>query len=165
MADGDGEKQLPDKQEKFCRAIVEGKSQREAFKDAGYVCASDEVADANASRLIGTDKVQARIKQLRAGATRRTELTVAHFAKRLERLAAAAERTAFADLSDGGEILAVTAKEAADIARQHSMDAAKLLGLIIDKAEVEDKTHYAVSNRPKTDEEWATEFSPQQRPN
>lgn len=167
--------ELSEQQERFCRFIVEGKNQRDAYNAAGYKSGSDEATDANASRLISNDKIAARIAALRANAAKRSELTAAHFAKRLERIAAAAERTVFKavlpgsaaseDMTEGAEVLALSAKDAADVARQHSMDAAKLLGLVIDKAEIEDKTIYAVSNRPQTDDQWATEFSPGQKPN
>ncbi len=166
---------LSEQQERFCQGMAKGLNQRDAYKAAGYKTATDEATDAAASRLLSNVKVSARLAQLRAGAAKRTELTAAHFAKRLERIAAAAERTIFG-ASDTGEqteapgdfnteVLALSTKEAADVARQHSMDAAKLLGLVIDKAELTDKTIYTVANRPQTDDEWATEFSPAQRPN
>lgn len=157
---------LSEQQERFCRFIAEGMNQRDAYMAAGYKPSTVKSADECASRLSSNAKVAARIAELRGKAAKKTELTVAHFAKRLERIAAAAERTAFMAVASAegaspadAEMLAVTAKEAADIARQHSMDAAKLLGLVVDKHEVEDKTVYAISNRPKTDDEWATEYS------
>lgn len=167
--------ELSEQQELFCQNLAKGLNQRDAYRAAGYKTTNDQATDAAASRLLSNVKVANRVAELRERAAKRTELTAAHFAKRLERIAAAAERTVFLkpiagdeegelDLSDS-EVLAVTTKEAADIARAHSMDAAKLLGLVIDKAEVTDTTNYSVSNRPQTDEEWQTEFSPGQRPN
>jgi phage terminase small subunit len=140
-----GVSDLSEQQERFCRFIVEGKNQRDAYNAAGYKSGSDAAADANASRLISNDKIAARIAEMRANAAKRSELTAAHFAKRLERIAAAAERTVFKaalpgaaaseDMTEGAEVLALNAKDAADVARQHSMDAAKLLGLVIEKRE------------------------------
>ena len=40
------------KQEAFARAIVEGASQRDAYRSAGYTPRTDAAADASASRLI-----------------------------------------------------------------------------------------------------------------
>lgn len=163
---------LSEQQERFCRFIVEGFNQREAYQKAGYI-GPPESLDANASRLIRQDKVQNRIAELRAPAAEKASLTAAHFAKRLERLAAAAERSAFKGLAgfaaqpefSDQELLALAPKDAADVARHCTMDAAKILGLIVEKAEVTDKTVYSVANRPQTDEAWETEFSPAQRPN
>lgn len=170
MADANDRPRLTEQQELFCQGMAKGLNQRDAYRSAGYKTATDEATDAAASRLLSNVKVANRLAQLRAGAAKRTELTAAHFAKRLERIAAAAERTIFAAVIPGeqaiatsgvdAEVLALSAKEAADVARQHSMDAAKLLGLVIDKAEVTDKTVYAVTNRPQTEEEWQTEFTP-----
>lgn len=162
--------ELSAQQELFCQSLAKGMNQRDAYRAAGYKTTTDEATDAAASRLLSNVKVATRLAQLRANAAKRTELSAAHFAKRLERIAAAAERTIFkaaipgmpadADDTPDAEVLALSAKDAADVARQHSMDAAKLLGLVIDKAEVTDKTVYAVTNRPQTEEEWQTEFTP-----
>jgi phage terminase small subunit len=166
---------LSDQQRRLADLVLSGKAQIEAHRLAGYKGSNDNARAASASEILRNPNVVAYMNERRAGAAQKAELTAAHFAKRLERIAAAAERTVFKvavlgvaaseDMTEGAEVLALTAKDAADIARQHSMDAAKLLGLVIDKAEVEDKTVYAVSNRPKTDDEWATEYSAGQRPN
>lgn len=167
MADGSlGAKTLTEQQERFCRFILEGKNQTDAYKAAGYKAKDDNVAKANASRLIANANVAAFLAERRAGASRRTELNAAHFAKRLERLAAAAERTAFpdmapAEMADGQppEILAVSPKEAAEIARQCSMDAAKLLGQIIDQSRVQSENiNYSIGDSPMTEDEWEREF-------
>lgn len=157
MADGES-KSLTEQQERFCRFIVEGKNQRDAYRLAGYKTATDEATDAAASRLLSNVKVAQRIAAMRAGAAKKTELTAAHFAKRLERLAAAAERAAFPTDADG-EILAISPKEAADIARQCSMDAAKLLGQVIDQSRVQSENiNYAIGDTPMNEDEWEREF-------
>ncbi len=55
---------LPVKQEKFCLEYAKSGNQRQAYFKAGYKCKSDEAADANASRLLRKDKVQARLAEL-----------------------------------------------------------------------------------------------------
>jgi phage terminase small subunit len=67
---------LSEQQEKFCRNIVEGMNQGDAYREAGYKCASDEAAWANASRLISNDKVAIKIAELRGNASERAEVTL-----------------------------------------------------------------------------------------
>jgi phage terminase small subunit len=131
---------LSAQQEAFCRNVVEGMSQAEAYTSAGYADTSS--AYANASRLIAIDKIAARIDELKAEATKETVLSVAHFANRLERIAAAAFRNAITEGVDGAPD-SYASKEAADVVRQCSMDAAKLLGLVIEKR---DNTNRTVSD-------------------
>lgn len=145
MADDDWG--LSELQERFCRAIVSGMNQRDAYIEAGYKTTTDGATDANASRLISNAKVVARIAELRKPLVKKMEITLESVTKML--------------LADR-KLARVNKQSSAAVAA--AMGIAKLHGMIVDKAEVEDKTHYAVSNRPKTDEEWATEFSPQ-RPN
>ena len=139
---------LSEQQERFCRYIVEGLNQRDAYKAAGYKTSTPEVTDAAASRLLRSVKVESRIAELRRPLTLRMEVTLESVTEML--------------------------REDRELARQNNqvgaavaaaMGIAKLHGLVIDKAEVTDKTVYTVSNRPKTDEQWATEFTPAQRAN
>ena len=67
---------LSEQQEKFCRNVVEGMNQGDAYRDAGYKCSSDEAAWAHASRLIRNGKVADRIAELRDNATESTEVTL-----------------------------------------------------------------------------------------
>lgn len=53
------------KHEAFARAIVEGKSGREAYCGSGYKPSNDNAADACASRLLATAKVAARVAELK----------------------------------------------------------------------------------------------------
>lgn len=52
------------KQEKFIQNIVNGKSQREAYKDAYNATYNDNAIDNKASKLFKKDEVQARYQQL-----------------------------------------------------------------------------------------------------
>lgn len=52
------------KQEMFCLEYAKSGNARQAYKNAGYKCRSDESADANASRLLRNDKVKERLAEL-----------------------------------------------------------------------------------------------------
>lgn len=153
---------LSEQQEKFCRNVVEGMSQADAYRAAGYKSGSDEADWSNSSRLIRNDKVAARIDVLRKAAQERTAFTAASFAKRLERLAAAAENSALraSETETGERVEMLVAKDAADVARQSIMDAAKLLGLIVDHSRtVNENFNYEVSDAPLDADEWEQEFA------
>ncbi len=64
---------LSEQQEKFCRNIVEGMSQTEAYAKAGYKGAGKQLGD-NASRLIANDRVAARIAEMRQKAAENTQI-------------------------------------------------------------------------------------------
>jgi phage terminase small subunit len=72
--------------EAFARAILEGKSGREAYIAAGYKAAG---AEANASRLIRNDKVSARIAELKGKAAEGAVLSRRQVLEGLSRLASA----------------------------------------------------------------------------
>lgn len=57
---------LTAKQEEFCKGIIEGKSQADAYRSA-YSCKrmSDKTIWENASRLMADSKVLARVQELR----------------------------------------------------------------------------------------------------
>lgn len=64
--------QLPNiKHERFCQAVVEGKTQDEAYAIAGY-----SPARSNASRMISQDNIRARIEEIRAEHAARHSVTV-----------------------------------------------------------------------------------------
>ena len=148
---------LTEQQERFCRALLEGKNQGQAYKDAGYKCANDETAWACASRLLSNAKVALRIKALQEEAARHSALTAAGFAKRLNRLALAAEKKALTEAETGDEF---ASKEAADVMRQSIMDAAKLLGLIVDQSKVQsENVNYNIGDTPLSPDEWEREFA------
>ena len=112
---------------------------------------------ANASRLLGNDKVALRVKALQDAAAKEAALTAAGFAKRLNRLAMAAEKKAIVEAESGDEF---ASKEAADVARQSIMDAAKLLGLIVDQSKVQsENVNYNISDAPMSEDEWEAEYA------
>lgn len=148
---------LSEQQERFCQLIVQGKNASDAYREAGYSCTTDEAVWSASSRLLGNVKVALRIKALQENAAKKAELTAASFAKRLDRLAQAAEKKALMETATGDEF---ASKEAADVMRQSIMDAAKLLGLIVDQSKVQsENVNYTISDAPMTEAEWESEYA------
>lgn len=104
------------KHERFAQGLAKGKSQAEAYSEAGY--AGDFTA---ASRLSRNVKVKARLSELQERGAVRVELTLADIIDELDE----ARRAALA---------ATTPQTGSAVAA--TMGKAKLLGLIVDKAEV-----------------------------
>lgn len=104
------------KHERFAQELAKGKSQSEAYEAAGYA-----PSEPNASRLTRNDKVRARLAELQERAAVRAELTLADIIDELEE---ARQVALTAATPQSGSAVAAT------------MGKAKLLGLVIDKAEV-----------------------------
>jgi hypothetical protein len=102
--------------ERFAQEIAKGQSASDAYVSAGY----GESRSA-ASRLSTNVNIAARVAEILNKAATKTELTVASITERLLAIAAKGET------SGGAPLLSV--------ARAALMDAAKLNGLVIDKAE------------------------------
>lgn len=101
------------KHERFAQALAKGKSQAEAYAEAGYA-----PSEPNASRLTRNDKVQARVAELQDRGAIRAEVTLANLIQEAADIQSAAK----ADKQYSAATAALTAK-------------AKLAGLWIDKAE------------------------------
>ena len=112
---------LTPKQERFCREIVEGKSQADAYRTA-YDAENmkPESVWTEASLLMSDLKVSQRVAELKQEAARLTALTVDDLIKELEEARAAA-------------LGATNPQSAAAVAA--TMGKAKLLGLAIDKVD------------------------------
>lgn len=67
---------LSEQQERFCRLIIEGRNQRDAYREAGYKTTNDEATDAAASRLLRSVKVADRIAELRKPLIEKAEVTL-----------------------------------------------------------------------------------------
>lgn len=106
------------KHERFAQGLAKGKSQSEAYAEAGYT-----PSEPNASRLTRNDKVRARVTELQNKAALRTEITIAAATEHLLRLARSAEA-----LGDAQGFQA---------SRASMMDACKLNGLVIDQSKRE----------------------------
>lgn len=128
------------KHEWFAQALAKGKSQAEAYSDAGYT-----PSEPNASRLTRNDKVQARIVEIQERSIVRTEITLAALIQEAGEIQEAAK----ADKQYSAATAALTAK-------------AKLAGLWVDRAETENvNTNYVVSGDPVEDvTKWEAEHSP-----
>lgn len=110
------------RQEAFAQHLAKGMSQAEAYKAAGYD-SEGNAAEVNASRLLRTDKVASRVRELQEASAEAAVVDAATLSDQLE-----------------------TIREKAMLANQFGaaaqavMGRAKLHGLIIDKAEVKDVT-------------------------
>lgn len=76
--------------EKFCLLVVEGEASGPAYAKAGFKSRSSKARDANAARLIATDKVKARLAELKGAAARRAEVSVDSLCRELDEAAAQA---------------------------------------------------------------------------
>lgn len=106
------------KHERFAQELAKGKSQAEAYTDAGYT--GDRTA---ASRLSTNVNVVARVAELQGKAALRTEISIASATAHLLELAEMAKK-----LGDAPGIQA---------SRASVMDACKLNGLVIDQSKRE----------------------------
>ncbi|WP_156751074.1 terminase small subunit [Mesorhizobium sp. AA23] len=106
------------RQERFCRGLLEGLPQSRAYVEAGYA-ARGNAAEVEASKMVRLPKVAARIAELRNAAAKRLEITVDDLVAELEDM----RKLAMACKNPAAGVAAVMGK-------------AKLLGLIVDKAEV-----------------------------
>lgn len=103
--------------ELFAQGLAKGLPASTAYAEAGF-----KPHEGNASRLSANEKVRARVTELKERAAARTEITVAGITERLLNIAAKGEQ------SNDAPLLSV--------ARASLMDAAKLNGLVIDKAQL-----------------------------
>lgn len=104
--------------ERFAQELAKGKSQAEAYVNAGY-----RQSRSAAARLAADVNICERVSEIAERVQMRTEVTAADITRRLLAIAAKAEG------KDDAPMLSV--------ARASLMDAAKLNGLVIDKAELE----------------------------
>lgn len=102
--------------ERFAQELAKGKNQTEAYAAAGY--AGDFTA---ASRLSKNVKVRARVAELQERGALRVELTLADI---------------IAELDEARQVALAAATPQTGSAVTATMGKAKLLGLIVDKAEV-----------------------------
>ncbi len=122
--------------EAFAQHLAKGKSATEAYEKAGYK--GDRTA---ASRLSTNVNVQRRVAELQEKAAERTVVTVEDIARQLD------EDRAFA-VKTGAASAAVSA----------TLGKAKVLGLIVDKAE-NVNLNYDVTDEPASEDEWAAEHA------
>lgn len=106
------------KHEKFAQELAKGATADEAYQLAGYA-----ENRGNAIRLKANERIAARVSELLERSAKRTEVTVAGITTKLLAIAEKAE------VSPDAPLLAV--------ARAAYMDAARLNGLVIEKAQLD----------------------------
>lgn len=120
---------LSPKQEAFCQRYLETGNASEAYRKAGYSSnMSDKTVNEASSRLLKNNKVLARVAELQAATVKRHELTIDDIINELEQARVAAQQ------GDKPQAAAMVAA---------SMGKAKVLGFLIDKAEVKFTAHEA----------------------
>lgn len=133
---------LSEQQRRFADYILEGKTQIESHKLAGYKGKTDNARAASASEILRNPNVAEYISERQQKAAERTEVTLSLISGML--LKTQKDAVAAQDLTN---------------ARQSAMDLAKLHGLIVDKSKVEqENVHYVVSEDPMSEEEWEHEY-------
>ena len=85
---------LSKQQERFCLLILEGRNQTDAYKEAGYKCANDNSAAANASDLIRNPKVVAYLEAARKQAAQEAQIDLAWLVRECAATYAAAKKSA-----------------------------------------------------------------------
>ncbi|WP_292492559.1 terminase small subunit [Mesorhizobium sp.] len=134
------------RQERFCLLLAEGLPQSRAYIEAGYA-ARGNAAEASASQLLRNPKVASRVAELQAKAARRSEITVDDLVAELEDM----RKLAMACKNPAAGVAAVMGK-------------AKLLGLIVDKAEVATTLRKPLREPGEIDqmslEDWQAKFAP-----
>lgn len=91
---------LTQKQEQFCLAIVQGVTQRDAWRAAGYSCSYESI-DGNAHRLASNPKILARVAELRKLTEDKTIMEIKERKQRLSEIARA-RLTDFMELGQDG---------------------------------------------------------------
>ncbi|WP_224543681.1 terminase small subunit [Mesorhizobium sp. CA16] len=134
------------RQERFCLGLAEGLPQSRAYIEAGYA-ARGNAAEASASQLLRNPKVAARIAELQAAAARRSQITVDDLV---------------AELEDMRKLAITTKNPAAGVAAV--MGKAKLLGLIVDRAEVATTMRKPLREPNEAErmslDDWTAKFAP-----
>lgn len=121
--------------ERFAQELAKGKSQFEAYGNAGY-----SPSRSAASRLAEDVNICKRVAELAEKVAKRTELTAASITERLLRLADVAEKTGISIDEETGEATASSSKHLG-VSRAALMDAAKINGLVVDKSEQTHTVH------------------------
>lgn len=134
------------RQEAFCNLIVEGRTQKDAYAEAGYI-ARGNAAEVSAARLLRNVQVAARVAELRASAAQRSEVTVDSLVAELDEMVRLAKECE----NPSAGVSAVMGK-------------AKLLGLIVDRAEVASTVRKPLREpsdvKQMSLEEWQRRFAP-----
>lgn len=104
------------KHERFVQELAQGRSQTEAYENAGY-----KPSRSAAARLAADVNICARLAEIQNKVAERTEITIASITDRLLAIATKAEKSTEAPMLQA--------------ARASLMDAAKLNGLVVEKSD------------------------------
>ena len=129
---------LTARQAAFCRLLAEGRSNRDAYLQAGYKT-TPEAADANAARLLGNDRVSAMVRSLQAQAAVKATVTIDSLAREFDENRAHALR-----VDQVGAAVQATAMKA------------KLFGFMVDRQQVQVEH---TLRKPSADENAPAEMS------
>lgn len=69
--------ELNERQRRFCDAVLAGRPASRAYREAGYRASTDQAAEANASQLMKSRKVAAYLRERRAEAIERADVSAA----------------------------------------------------------------------------------------
>ncbi|WP_292572072.1 hypothetical protein [Mesorhizobium sp.] len=131
--------------EAFARALAKGKTQAEAYGEAGY-----QPSEPHASRLASNGKVVARVKELLGRAAERAVVSIETIARQLDE-----DRQLARELGQAGAAVNAT------------MSKAKLYGLVTDRHEIESVIRKPLREpergavRQMSLPEWEAKFRPQ----
>lgn len=139
--------------ERFAQELAKGKSQTDAYVAAGY-----RESRSAAARLAADVNICARVTEIAERVAIRTEISVAGLTERLMRIADTAEKTGVEFDEETGEPKESSSKHLG-VARAALMDAAKLNGLVVDKADTTSRVA-VYSDNPMSAEEWASQHAP-----
>ncbi|MDX8483162.1 terminase small subunit [Mesorhizobium sp. VK24D] len=132
--------------ERFAQGLAKGLSGKAAYVEAGYR-STGNAAEVGAAKLVRNDKIAARVAELQARQVRRLDVTVESIVAELEEARAAA--------LDHKQLAAAVAA---------SLGKAKLLGLIVDRAEVESVIRKPMREPGQVEqmslEQWQEKFAP-----
>ena len=139
---------LNTKQERFAQSLAQGMNASAAYKAAGYAATKDGAIRANASRLLTNANVKSRIAELQRQAAAKTLVTIESITAELDAsLAIARQQQNPAAMTSA------------------SMAKAKLHGLVVDRAEVEQTIRRKPTRDPEapakmTVQEWEAKYAP-----
>lgn len=132
--------------ERFAQGLAKGLSGKAAYCEAGYR-STGNAAEVGAAKLVRNGKITARVAELQARQVRRLDVTVESIVAELEEARAAA--------LDHNQMAAAVAA---------SLGKAKLLGLIVDRAEVESVIRKPMREPGQVEqmslEQWQEKFAP-----
>jgi len=132
------------KQEKFITNLLNGMSQRQAYKDAYGAKYRDDVIDRNASKLFNTDEVQMRYRELRDKALEKDILTATERMKFLSDVVnGKVEDTVYYNIKGESTPINKTADLATKIKAVDTLN--KMTGEYTQKVEVEAETSFEVN--------------------